>query len=147
MIQNFMLLKKIATDGRCNQDIEKFAGDLPLHMPPVQFATLMSLPWQDRPPWLGGGSSHNLLLVCVQALPHTDHADHLDHCPSTAGKKKSKIETSFRSESLRRVRSTCSDNKKARQTGLVTRTYLRSLVGGRPYLSIRLRLLPLHQLL
>lgn len=89
--RNFMIHKKIATGGGRNQDIEKLAGDLPLHMPPVQFATLMSLPWQARPPWLGGGSSQSLLLVCVQSLPHTDHADHLDHCPSTTGKE-SKIE-------------------------------------------------------
>jgi len=106
--------KKVVTSEKRNQDITKFTSDLPLHMPPVQFATLISLPWQDRPPWLGGGSSHVLLLVCVQSLPHTDHADHLDHCPSTAGKR-SKIEASFRSESLRRVRSMYSDNKKVRQ--------------------------------
>jgi len=143
--QIFMTRRKAVTG---NQNIEKFASDLPLHMPPVQFATLVSLPWQDRPPWLGGGSSHNLFLVCVQSLPHTDHADHLDHCPSTAGKE-SKIETPFRSESLGQVRSTCSDNKEVRQdkTGFVTRTNSRGLVGGRPYLSIQLRLLSLYQLL
>lgn len=61
----------------------KGSRDLLLHMPPVQFATLVSLPWQGRPPWLGGGSSQDLLLVCVQSVPHTDHADHLDHPPST----------------------------------------------------------------
>lgn len=74
------------------------AGDLPLHMPPVQFATLMSLPWQGRPPWLGGGSSHVLLLVCVQSLPHTDHADHLDHPPSTTdeGRRETKRKRSRR---------------------------------------------------
>lgn len=65
----------------------KVAGDSPLHMPPVQFATLMSLPWQGRPPWLGGGSSHVLRLVCVQSLPHVDHAVHLDHPPSTTATK------------------------------------------------------------
>lgn len=70
----------------------KGSRDLLLHMPPVQFATLVSLPWQGRPPWLGGGSSQDLLLVCVQSVPHTDHADHLDHPPSTTvafpGKRK-----------------------------------------------------------
>lgn len=48
--RKFMIRKKIATSGRRNRNIGKFAADLPLHMPPVQFATLISLPWQDRPP-------------------------------------------------------------------------------------------------
>jgi hypothetical protein len=72
----------------------------------------MSLPWQGRPPWVGGGSSHDLLLVCVQSLPHIDHADHLDHPPSTTGEKRKRIDVSFRFESLRRAGSTCGGNKK-----------------------------------
>lgn len=159
--RNFTVRKKIAASGRRNQDVEKFVCDLPLHIPPVQFATLMSLPWQGRPPWLGDGSSHDLLLVCVQSLPHTDHADHLDHPPSTTGeknkKRKTMIEISFRSESLRRVRSTCNDSKKVStgQNGLVTRTSPGGLVVrdytcqfGRVYCRccrlLKRRLFPFH---
>lgn len=106
--------------------------DLLLHMPPVQFATLMSLPWQGRPPWLGGGSSHDLLLVCVQSLPHTDHVDHLDHPPSTTDRprEKKKRRGSSRVESLKgdlgRRKATSGRKKSAGRTGnrgLVTGPY------------------------
>lgn len=91
--------KRVVTSG-------KGSRDLLLHMPPVQFATLMSLPWQGRPPWLGGGSSQDLLLVCVQSVPHTDHADHLDHPPSTTVcPREKKKETNGSKDRLSFVRS------------------------------------------
>lgn len=62
------------------------ADHLRLHIPPVQFFVARSFPpTQYRPPFLGCGLLHSLLLKWRQSGPHDDHDVHEDQFPSTAG--------------------------------------------------------------
>lgn len=67
-----------------NNKKQKLGWSSPLHRSAEQDSTMTSLPWQGRPPLLGGGSLQDLLLTLEQSGPHADHEDQVDHLPSTA---------------------------------------------------------------
>ena len=58
-----------------------------LHMPPVQFLVVRSLPPPEQylPPFLGAGLLHSLRRKWRQSGPQEDHVVHCDHAPSTVG--------------------------------------------------------------